>query len=143
MSISQEKAKSQCRKRAAQLIAALRSIAGMTWGVSPLHLRRMRTAVLLPQISFACSAWYTQGAYGSKSFEDRANSAFRSVQWQVLRYIAGAFRTTAGPALEVCLFVPPAPIAIQRLAKRPVFAYMHHLLGPLSLDEATKDDDTD
>ncbi|KAJ5481378.1 reverse transcriptase [Penicillium sp. IBT 31633x] len=107
----------QCRKRAAQLIAALRSIAGMTWGVSTLHLRRMWTAVLLPQISFACSAWYTQGAYGSKSFEDRANSAFRSMQRQVLQYIAGAFRTTAGPALEVCLFVPPAPIAIQRLAE--------------------------
>ncbi|KGO73013.1 reverse transcriptase [Penicillium italicum] len=107
----------QCRKKAAQLIAALRSIAGMTWGVSTLHLRRMWTAVLLPQISFACSAWYTQGAYGSKTFEDRANRAFRSMQRQVLQYIAGAFRTTAGPALEVCLFVPPAPIAIQRLAE--------------------------
>ncbi|KAJ6118425.1 reverse transcriptase [Penicillium samsonianum] len=107
----------QCRKKAAQLIAALRSIVGMTWGVSTLHLRRMWTAVLLPQISFACSAWYTQGAYGSKSFEDRANSTFRSMQRQVLQYIAGAFRTTAGPALEVCLFVPPATIAIQRLAE--------------------------
>lgn len=107
----------QCRKKAAQLIAALRSIAGMTWGVSTLHLRRMWTAVLLPQISFACSAWYTQGAYGSKSFEDRANSAFRSMQRHVLQCIAGAFRTTAGPALEVCLFVPPATIAIQRLAE--------------------------
>ncbi|KAJ5244945.1 hypothetical protein N7489_005041 [Penicillium chrysogenum] len=91
----------QCRKKAAQLVAALRSIAGMTWGVSTLHLRRMWTAVLLPQISFACSAWYTQGAYGSKSFEDRANSAFRSMQRHVLQCIAGAFRTTAGPALEV------------------------------------------
>ncbi|KAJ5481448.1 hypothetical protein N7475_000260 [Penicillium sp. IBT 31633x] len=39
------------------------------------------------------------------------------MQRQVLQYIAGAFRTTAGPALEVCLFVPPAPIAIQRLAE--------------------------
>ncbi|OQE63238.1 hypothetical protein PENNAL_c0247G02874, partial [Penicillium nalgiovense] len=31
----------------------------MTWGVSTLHLRRMWIAVLLPQISFAYSAWYT------------------------------------------------------------------------------------
>jgi hypothetical protein len=131
----------QCRKKAAQLVAALRSIAGMTWGVSTLHLRRIWTAVLLPQISFACSAWYTQGAYGSKSFEDRANSAFRSMQRHVLQCIAGAFRTTAGPALEVCLFVPPATIAIQRLAEE---ACLRIHASPLrSTLAATKDDDTD
>ena len=47
----------RCRKKAAALVATLRSIAGMTWGVNTLNLRRMWTAVLLPQIAFACSAW--------------------------------------------------------------------------------------
>ncbi|KAJ6117949.1 reverse transcriptase [Penicillium sp. IBT 18751x] len=98
----------RCRKKAATLIAALRSIAGMTWGVNTLNLRQMWTAVLLPQIAFACSAWRTEGAYGMKGY-------------QALYKIAGAFRTTSLSALEICLLVQPAAITMQRLEpRRPI-----------------------
>ncbi|KAJ5927721.1 reverse transcriptase [Penicillium verhagenii] len=107
----------RCRKRAAVLVAALRSIAGMTWGVTTLHLRRMWTAVLFPQISFGCSTWYTRGAYQTKSVENEVNRALESMQYQTLYRIAGAFRTTSRTALQVLLYVPPATIAIQRLAE--------------------------
>ncbi|KOS48268.1 hypothetical protein ACN38_g811 [Penicillium nordicum] len=50
------------------------------------------------------------------------------MQRHVLQCIVGAFRTTAGPALEVYLFVPPATIAIQRLAEE---AYLRIHVSPL------------
>lgn len=89
-----------CRKRAATLTTALRSIAGMAWGVTTLHLRRMWTAVLFPQISFGCSAWYTRGAYMVKNVEDEVNRTLDSIQHQALYRIAGAFRTTSRAALQ-------------------------------------------
>lgn len=52
----------QCRKRAARLVAALRSIAGHYREVDTLDLRRMWTAVLLPQVASACLAWRIEGA---------------------------------------------------------------------------------
>ncbi|KAJ5543821.1 reverse transcriptase [Penicillium frequentans] len=107
----------RCRKKAAALVAALRSIAGMTWGVNTLNLRRMWTAVLLPQIAFACSAWRTEGAYGMKGVEETARRAMESIQYQALYKIAGAFRTTSRSALEICLFVPPVSITMQRLSE--------------------------
>ncbi|KAJ5765559.1 reverse transcriptase [Penicillium odoratum] len=107
----------RCRKRAAVLTAALRSIAGMTWGVTTLHLRRMWTAVLFPQISFGCSTWYTKGAYQAKTTENEVNRALESMQYQALYRIAGAFRTTSRAALQILLYVLPAPIATQRLAE--------------------------
>ncbi|KAJ5533430.1 reverse transcriptase [Penicillium frequentans] len=107
----------RCRKKAAALVAALRSIAGMTWGVNTLNLRRMWTAVLLPQIAFACSAWRTEGAYGMKGVEGTARRAMESIQYQALYKIAGAFRTTSRSALEICLYVPPVSITMQRLSE--------------------------
>ena len=45
---------SQLEAKATRLIAALSSIAGSTWGMSILNLRRIYTAVLLPQLLFGC-----------------------------------------------------------------------------------------
>ncbi|KAJ5544111.1 reverse transcriptase [Penicillium frequentans] len=107
----------RCRKKAAALVAALRSIAGMTWGVNTLNLRRMWTAVLLPQIAFACSAWRTEGAYGMKGVEGTARRAMESIRYQALYKIAGAFRTTSRSALEICLYVPPVSITMHCLSE--------------------------
>lgn len=106
-----------CRERAASLMAALSSIAGSTWGVSLLHLRRMYTAVLWPQIAYGCSAWYARGGYGFQGAETNATKTIESIQRQALYRIAGGFRTTSRAALEVCLHIPPAMIALARTAE--------------------------
>lgn len=105
------------RKKASRLVAALRSIAGMTWGITTLHLRRMWTAILLPQISFGCSMWYTNGAYHMKTLERKITNTLQSIQFQALHRIAGAFRTTSRVALEICLYVRPVHLAMRCLAE--------------------------
>ena len=46
---------SQLEAKATRLMAVLLSIAGSTWDMSALNLRRIYTAVLLPQLLFGCS----------------------------------------------------------------------------------------
>jgi len=104
-------------KKAVKLTAALSSIAGSTWGTPILQLRRMYTAILLPQITYACSAWYVRGGYGFKGAENQIQKTMESIQHQALYRIAGAFKTTSRAALEVCLQVPPPMITLNRLAE--------------------------
>jgi len=140
----------QLREKATDLIAALSSIAGSTWGTNTLHLRSMYTAVLFPRIAFACSVWYIRGGYGFKGVENEVRRTLESIQFRALYRIAGAFRTTSRAALEVCLHVPPPMIALDHLAKvaclrilaSPVKTFLHELreatpmnnnnIGPLS-----------
>jgi ribonuclease HI len=105
------------RKKAAKLTAALSSIAGSTWGTDILQLRRMYTAVLLPQVTYASSVWYVRGGYGFKGAENEVQRAMESIQYKALYRIAGAFRTTSRAALEVCLHVPPPMITLIRTAE--------------------------
>ncbi|KAJ5094940.1 reverse transcriptase [Penicillium argentinense] len=107
----------KCHGKESELVSALRSIAGMTWGVNLLDLRRMYTAVLWPQISFACSSWFTWGPWGFTGPLNELRRTLESIQHQALYRIAGAFRTTARAALEVCLYIPPPMISLTRLAE--------------------------
>ncbi|KAG2000898.1 hypothetical protein GB937_010721, partial [Aspergillus fischeri] len=78
---------------------------------------RLYTAVLWPQIAYACSTWYIRGGFGFKGAETAVRKAMESIQHQALYRIAGAFRTTARAALEVCLDVPPAMLNLARTAE--------------------------
>jgi hypothetical protein len=89
----------------------------MTWGTTTVHLRRMYTAVLMPQILFGCSAWYVRGGVRLKGTATAAIKALQTVQRQALAVVAGAFRTTARAALEVLMNVPPPELMINRLTE--------------------------
>lgn len=107
----------QMRKKAAKLIAGLSSIAGSTWGTPLIHLRKMYTAVLQPQIMYACSTWYIRGGRGFAAAQRAAEKAVQSIQYQALHRISGAFKCTSRQALEVCLHVPPPELTLARLAE--------------------------
>lgn len=118
----------KARKKAATLLAALASIAGSTWGANTLQLRRMYTAILLPQITYACSTWYIRGGHGFKGATNEVHRTMESIQYQALYKIAGAFRTTSRAALEVCLHVPPPTVTLARMAEE---ACLRLLTSPL------------
>ena len=117
-----------CRVKAAEMTAALCSIAGSTWGITLAHLRRMYTAVLWPQVTFASSTWFLQAGWGFKAAENAARRTLESIQYQALYRIAGAFRTTSRAALEICLNIPPPIIAMERTAKE---SYLRVATSPL------------
>ena len=73
-----------CRVKAAEMTAALCSIAGSTWGITLAHLRRMYTAVLWPQVTFASSTWFLQAGWGFKAAENTARRTLESIQYQAL-----------------------------------------------------------
>ena len=114
--------------KATEMIAALCSIAGSTWGTTLSHLRKMYTAVLWPQITFACSTWLVRAGWGFKAAENAARKAMESIQHKALYRIAGAFRTTSRDALEICLNIPPPMIALERTAKE---SYLRIATSPL------------
>lgn len=73
-----------CQVKATEMTAALCSIAGSTWGITLAHLRRMYTAVLWPQVTFASSTWFLQAGWGFKTAENAARRALESIQYQAL-----------------------------------------------------------
>ncbi|KUL81545.1 hypothetical protein ZTR_10067 [Talaromyces verruculosus] len=114
----------QMRKKAAKLVAGLSSIAGSTWGTPLLHLRKIYTAVLQPQIMYACSTWYICGGRGFVGAQRATEQAIQSIQSQALHRISGAFRRTSRQALEVCLHVPPSELTLARLAEEACLRLM-------------------
>ena len=114
--------------KATEMIAALCSIAGSTWGITLSHLRQMYTAVLWPQITFASSTWFIRAGWGFKAAENAARKALESIQHKALYRIAGAFRTTSRAALEICLNIPPPMIALECAARE---SYLRIATSPL------------
>ncbi|EED15975.1 hypothetical protein TSTA_010910 [Talaromyces stipitatus ATCC 10500] len=114
----------EMRKKAAKLVAGLSSIAGSTWGTPLVHLRKIYTAVLQPQIMYACSTWYIQGERGFTGAQRAAEQAIQSIQDQALHQISSAFKRTSRQALEVCLHVPPAELTLAKLAEEACLRIM-------------------
>ncbi|EED11575.1 conserved hypothetical protein [Talaromyces stipitatus ATCC 10500] len=127
----------EMREKAAKLVAGLSSTAGSTWGTPLVHLRKIYTAVLQPQIMYACSTWYIRGGRGFTGAQRAAEQAIRSIQDQALHRISGAFKRTSQQALEVCLHVPPAELTLAKLAEEaclrimtsPLRSTLYHIRG--------------
>ncbi|EED22644.1 reverse transcriptase, putative [Talaromyces stipitatus ATCC 10500] len=114
----------EMRKKAAKLVVGLSSIAGSTWGTPLVHLRKIYTAVLQPQIMYACSTWYIRGGRGFTGAQRAAEQAIRLIQDQALHQISGAFKRMLRQALEVCLHVPPAELTLAKLAEEACLRIM-------------------
>ncbi|EED11532.1 reverse transcriptase, putative [Talaromyces stipitatus ATCC 10500] len=120
----------QMRKKAAKLVAGLSSIAGSTWGTPLVYLRKMYTAVLQPQIMYACSTWYVCGGRGFVGAQRVAEQAVQSIPYQALYRISGAFKRTLRQASKLCLHVPPAEITLARVAEEACLQIMTSPLRP-------------
>ncbi len=98
-------------------LGGLAAIAGSTWGFGLKDLRRLYISVILPQILYCCSAWYVADrAQGTVIRRQRILQKLTAIQQRAGSIIAGAFQTTAGPALDVELFLLPMKQQLEKAA---------------------------
>ena len=98
--------------RASGRIGALASLAGSTWGASLKSSRAIYQAMILPQVTYCCSVWYTpEGEAGHQPMMLRA---LTSIQSRAARLIEGAFRMTSIPAMDVETFLLPMRYTLEK-----------------------------
>jgi len=102
-------------KGASQALNALNSLGGSVWGASSLSMRRVYQACVIPKALYACSLWYSpEGGFGTVGLENAIIKTLNSVQRRAARAIAGAFRNTSGPALDVELYLLPIKLVLEK-----------------------------
>jgi hypothetical protein len=94
--------------KGAQSLEALRGISGSTWGTSLTAMRKVYQAVIVPQMLWGVSAWYCPVARAMPRGElKKLTNELAKVQKRAAILISGAFRGTAGAALDVKLHLLP------------------------------------
>lgn len=68
-------------------------------------LRQVYQAMVIPQIVYGCSVWYTP--QGGKGYTDKKRTTLSRIQSEAARTIAGTYRATSAAALDVELFILP------------------------------------
>ena len=87
-------------------LGGLAAITDSTWGFSLRDLQRIYTSVVIPQITYCCSVWYiADHAHGTVIRRQQIIQRLTAIQQCAEVIIAEAFQTTAGPALNIELFL--------------------------------------
>jgi len=102
---------------ATKRIGAMAAIAGSTWGFSLTDMRKVYLGAVVPQVFYGSSIWFAQGQAGSgiKTSQTKILQILTKIQKRAAALIAGAFRSTAGTALDIELFIPPVQQQIEWL----------------------------
>jgi hypothetical protein len=99
--------------KAGTSLAALRGLAGSTWGVSIMVMRRIYKTVVIPQMLYRAAARY-QASMPAKE-RNQIVQQFASVQKRAAVLISVIFRTTAAEALNIELHLTPMKHQIERM----------------------------
>lgn len=84
-----------------------------TWGCNLLKLRQIYLAVIVPQLTYACSVWYLPP--GEKGDRKGLLATFESVKAKAIRTITGAYKATSSPALDIEAGILPLKLRLEML----------------------------
>ncbi len=116
-----------------QKLSILSAMAKSTWGVNINDRRRKYISTVLSQFLYCVSVWFvSSGGHGFKGKKDRILALIGRIPARARKIISGVFRTSAGAALDIELFLQAVNLqlniflydALLRIVTGPIYKYI-------------------